>query len=149
MSEHPELSRAVRDLVLAVERYRARVGRRRGLSATAVTALTHLHMDGPQIPSALARRLEITTASATELLDKLEQGGWVRRHPHPDDRRKLLIELTEVGAEQIGDTFRAFADHVEPLGGDLSPGERAVVLSFVRAADRAFAAHPPDGEEAS
>ena len=36
----------------------------------------------------------VTTGSMTSLLDNLEKRGLVRRLPHPDDRRKLLIDIT-------------------------------------------------------
>src|ERR1700710_2017150 len=101
MIEYSELVRAVRALVLEVDRYRARAGRERGLNPSAVTTLAHLRLEGPQTPTELARRLDITTASATELLDRLERDGHVKRRPHPTDRRKLMVDLTEAGAGAI------------------------------------------------
>jgi DNA-binding MarR family transcriptional regulator len=134
MGEHLEFMRAVRGLVLAGDRFRARAGRRRGLSPTGITALASLHLDGAQSPSQLAALLEITTASATELLDKLAHLGLVTRRPHPRDRRKLLIELTDHGTEQITDILDAFAARLEPLADQLDPHERTAILDFVQAA---------------
>ena len=48
----------------------------------------------PLEPSVIAERLVVTTGSMTSLLDNLEKRGLVRRLPHPDDRRKLLIDIT-------------------------------------------------------
>ena len=48
----------------------------------------------PLEPSVIADRLLITTGSVTSLLDNLEKRGLVRRLPHPQDRRKLLIDIT-------------------------------------------------------
>ena len=45
-------------------------------------------------PSVVAERLLITTGSMTSLLDTLERRGLVVRKPHPDDRRKLLVDVT-------------------------------------------------------
>lgn len=143
MTEHSELTRAVRDLVLAGERYRTGAGRRRGLSPTAVTTLTHLDLDGAQTPTELARRVDISSASVTELLDKLQDSGYVCRRPHPRDRRKLLIELTDTGCEQIEEIFRTFAARVEPLTAGIPRGDLAAVLGFVRAARHVLV--PPDG----
>ena len=47
----------------------------------------------PLEPSIIAERLLITTGSVTSLLDNLEKRGLIRRLPHPDDRRKLLVEI--------------------------------------------------------
>jgi DNA-binding MarR family transcriptional regulator len=48
----------------------------------------------PLEPSVIAERVLITTGSMTSILDTLERRGLVRRMPHPDDRRKLLVGIT-------------------------------------------------------
>jgi DNA-binding MarR family transcriptional regulator len=45
-------------------------------------------------PGALASHLGISAASTTKLLDRLEKGGHVLRHPHPTDRRALTVTVT-------------------------------------------------------
>ncbi|WP_051166012.1 MarR family transcriptional regulator [Amycolatopsis orientalis] len=149
MAQHPEFTRAVRDLVLAGERFRARAGRRHGLSSTALTTLASLHLDGPQSPSELAARLEITTASTTELLDKLAGLGLIARQPHPRDRRMLRIELTDAGTESIAGILDAFAVRLEPLADRLEPPLRAAVLEFVQEARRSLLAPEPEENAAS
>jgi DNA-binding MarR family transcriptional regulator len=59
----------------------------------------------PLVPSEIADHLILTRASVTSLLDSLEGNGYVRRTPHPTDRRMLLIEITEQG-RQIANDFR-------------------------------------------
>src|SRR3972149_3396185 len=56
-------------------------------------------------PNEIAERLILSRASVTSLLDSLERRGYVRRRPHPTDRRMLLIELTDVG-RRIARQFR-------------------------------------------
>jgi DNA-binding MarR family transcriptional regulator len=48
----------------------------------------------PLEPSVIAERVLITTGSMTSLLDTLEKRGLIQRTPHPDDRRKLLVDIT-------------------------------------------------------
>ena len=48
----------------------------------------------PLEPSVIAERLLITTGTMTSVLDTLEKRGLIRRMPHPDDRRKLLVDIT-------------------------------------------------------
>ena len=48
----------------------------------------------PLEPSVIAERVLITSGSMTSILDTLERRGLVRRLPHPDDRRKLLVDIT-------------------------------------------------------
>src|SRR5262249_10896045 len=49
----------------------------------------------PLSPHVVAERLLITTGTMTSLLDTLERRGLVHRVPHPSDRRKLLIDITD------------------------------------------------------
>ena len=56
-------------------------------------------------PNLIADRLIISRASVTSLLDSLEKRGFVKRQPHPSDRRMLLIELTASG-RQVANQFR-------------------------------------------
>lgn len=53
--------------------------------------------DGISSPGALARRLLVTPAVVTGLLDRLERRGYVRREAEPGDRRRLRMVLTEAG----------------------------------------------------
>jgi DNA-binding MarR family transcriptional regulator len=59
----------------------------------------------PISPNHIADRLIISRASVTSLLDSLEKHGYVKRQPHPSDRRKLTIELT-ISGRQVADQFR-------------------------------------------
>jgi DNA-binding MarR family transcriptional regulator len=67
-------------------------------SQTVAQALAVLDGAGePLTPSQISERMLVSSATMTSLLDTLEQRGWVRRTPNPDDRRSLLIEITEAG----------------------------------------------------
>jgi DNA-binding MarR family transcriptional regulator len=48
----------------------------------------------PLEPSVIAERVLITTGSMTSLLDTLEKRGLIQRMAHPNDRRKLLVDIT-------------------------------------------------------
>lgn len=45
----------------------------------------------------LAERLKITKGAASQMVSRLEKKGIIRRSPHPDDSRAVLIRLTEKG----------------------------------------------------
>ena len=45
----------------------------------------------------MAERLMVHSTSITNTIDRLERDGFVRRMPHPTDRRLILAEITEEG----------------------------------------------------
>ena len=48
-------------------------------------------------PGELARKHELSSGAMTNRLDRLEEAGFVRRIPNPDDRRGVVVELTDEG----------------------------------------------------
>lgn len=77
-----------------------------GLSMAKHGALTELARAGePLTLSQLAARLSCVRSNMTQLVDRLEADGLVRRLDDPADRRSVKAELTEAGKErqQAGD----------------------------------------------
>ncbi len=83
---------------------------------------------GPLSPTEISQRMFVTTASTTSLLDTLERRGLLARLPDPDDRRKVLVTLTNAG-QQVVDEFlpRVIALQTAALSG-LSEAERKQLL---------------------
>ena len=48
-------------------------------------------------PGSLATELELSTGAMTSRIDRLEREGYVRRMPDPEDRRSIVVELTQEG----------------------------------------------------
>jgi DNA-binding MarR family transcriptional regulator len=85
----------------------------------------------PLTPSQVGDRVLIASATTTATLDLLEQRGWIRRVPNPDDRRSVLIEITPDGratADQLLPGIRAVERSVMSV---LSPDERAHLLELL------------------
>lgn len=67
--------------------------------------LETLYHLGPLCQGALSQKLLTSTGNMTMVLDNLERRGLVRRVRSADDRRMVLIELTNDGAELIAATL--------------------------------------------
>jgi DNA-binding MarR family transcriptional regulator len=55
----------------------------------------------------MGERLMIHPTSVTNIVDRLEQQGLVRRVDHPTDRRTTLCEITPAGRRVVTDATRA------------------------------------------
>lgn len=51
----------------------------------------------PLTPNEINAHLHLTSGSVTTLLDRLEERGLLARQPHPTDRRKVLVQITDDG----------------------------------------------------
>ncbi len=79
----------------------------------------------------MGQRLMIHPTSVTNIIDRLEQQGLVRRRPHPTDGRTTLAELTDDGrslARRATEAVNAVAFGL----GDLSPRDLAQLIRIVR-----------------
>ncbi|WP_308492388.1 MarR family winged helix-turn-helix transcriptional regulator [Microbacterium terrisoli] len=65
------------------------------LTETRVHALWVLQLAGPVTQQILAHELGTTARSVSALVQALETHGYILRTPHPDDRRAVLVTLTE------------------------------------------------------
>lgn len=73
--------------------------RRHGLTnLNKIDALLYL-AEGVVSMTALAKRLRISTAATTHLVDDLEKLGLIQRVRHPRDRRGLDLHITSRGQE--------------------------------------------------
>jgi DNA-binding MarR family transcriptional regulator len=88
-------------------------------------------------PNEIADRLIISRATVTGLLDSLERQDYVRRRPHPTDRRMILAEITEAG-RQAAVAFRPIVHQQEKEWlGVLDEAEKQQLLSALhRVQDR-------------
>ncbi|HUO48383.1 MAG TPA: MarR family transcriptional regulator [Acidimicrobiales bacterium] len=116
------------------------------LSATAKMALAVIEGAGePLEPSVIAERLLITSGSMTSMLDTLERRGLVRRMPHPDDRRKLLVEVTDEAAAILDALLPSLHQREKAvIGRALSPEEGRRLLELLAKVQEAAAASAGD-----
>ena len=82
-------------------------------------------------PSEISERTLVSSATMTNTLDALERLGWARRIPNPEDRRSVLVEITDEG-QTVADRFLPGIRVLEQsLLAELSSTERATLLRLL------------------
>ncbi|MEG0259123.1 MAG: MarR family transcriptional regulator [Lysinibacillus sp.] len=69
------------------------------VSGSQAAILRSLAVHGPQNASTLAESLRITPGAVTSLSDKLIASGYAHRNRDANDRRVVLLEITDQGRE--------------------------------------------------
>ena len=82
-------------------------------------------------PIDIARVLDISTASTTALIDRLERGGHARREAHPTDRRAGVVVPTTHSDEEVRSTLGAMHRRMLSLVDGFDDRERAIVTRFL------------------
>jgi DNA-binding MarR family transcriptional regulator len=90
----------------------AGIARRHGLSHAALNALAVIEGAGGPLPAGeVSARMHITTGTMTSVLDTLERNGYVERLADPNDRRRVLVDITPA-AQAVLDKMLPEVQHV-------------------------------------
>ena len=127
---------AIRAIEAAHERW--------GLQVGDFDVLATIRRSGPPFtmaPSQLTRWLMLSPSGITSRLDRLEKLGYVERKPSPDDRRSLLVVLTQAGKKVIDEAVTAHVANEAKLLASLSASDRKTLDQILRTLLRSF--EPP------
>ena len=106
------------------------------LSLVHLHVLTVLEADGPLAMSKLAEALDVSVASATGIVDRMEQRGLVERRREPDDRRVVLVHPTDKGNAVFRDMAKERRKHLAVLLDRMTDAELEGFLTGLRAMRR-------------
>jgi DNA-binding transcriptional ArsR family regulator len=104
-----------------------------GVNVTDLNCLNIVALTGPMTAGELARATGLTTASITGVLDRLEEGGFVRRDRDPKDRRRVIVNLKPgPGLREVGPTFGPLVKAWRAVAASYSDEELRLLLDFQR-----------------
>jgi DNA-binding MarR family transcriptional regulator len=102
-----------------------------GINATDLNCLNIVALTGSATAGELARATGLSTASITGVLDRLEEGGFVRRERDPHDRRRVIVNLSAgPGLREVGTTFAPVVKAWRAAAARYSDDELRVLLEF-------------------
>jgi len=106
-----------------------------GLGRGEVGLLALLRVSGPNSqlsPTRLSRALLLSSAGVTSRIDRLERRGLIVRLPDADDRRGVLVELTDKGRELVDAAIAANTTSESEVLSRLDADERATLEQLLR-----------------
>ena len=89
-------------------------------------------VSGTASPSHLAERLQLSSGAMTNRLDRLETQGLIERLPDPNDRRGVVVKLTDKGDEIFRSAIERQIEKEKDLFAPLSANERAKLSHLLR-----------------
>jgi MarR family 2-MHQ and catechol resistance regulon transcriptional repressor len=122
-------------LTRSVDALMARIAQRSTLKELTVSqfgvleALYHL---GPMCQNELGTKILKSSGNMTLVIDNLEKNGFVTRQRSPDDRRMVIVSLTEIGRQRIKEIL---PEHIAVITGEMStltPEEQKILGDLCR-----------------
>lgn len=107
--------------------------RKCGISLVHLQVLMTLGADGPLSMSRLAAALDVSEASATGIVGRMEQRGLVERRHATDDRRMVLVHPKPAGEQEVAAIDETRRRHLSLLLDELTADELTGFLAGLRA----------------
>jgi len=111
--------------------FERQVGQALEVNTTDLAAMEHLIQEGALTPGELSRRLDISTAATTLVVDRLVALGHAQRHPHASDRRKVVVVPAQESVTRAFQQLHPVIGGVAAVTQELSDDERRVVEAFL------------------
>jgi DNA-binding MarR family transcriptional regulator len=103
--------------------------RETGLSMSQLGAMAHLRCSGTVGVTELGDHLGVTSAAASQMLERLVQQELILRSEDPSDRRVKQIFLTDKGLQVLHESIRAHQGWLYELGEVLSASEKETTIA--------------------
>lgn len=128
----------IRKFITAAILFNAQAAEKLGLSPTDIQMVSMLQLYGPSTPSRLGAATGLSSGGITVALDRLEKAGYIRRQPHPSDRRSLVVTLVPSTLVKLKGLFEGVAAKTRRVLATLPQRDIEVVIRFFEAlgADR-------------
>jgi DNA-binding MarR family transcriptional regulator len=134
------LNLEVRKLIAGTILFNEKVAARVGLNSTDLQCLHLLQLQGAATPGELARWAGLTTGGATVVVDRLENAGYLRREPNPNDRRSTIIRPVAAKLKKLEANYQAQGDALQRVIAAFPDPHLRLILNFLKEVNAAGAA---------
>lgn len=101
-SPHEEsVLRSIRRITRAIDLYSRKLAASCDLTGPQLACLRELARQGETATTLLAEKVSLSPATVTGILDRLEQASLVERQRSADDKRRVLVALTQAGRDAL------------------------------------------------
>lgn len=92
---------SLRKITRAIDLYSHRLSRQYKLTGPQIGCLRYLAKSGTSTPGKTAKSMHLSQATITGILDRLEARNLIERTRSKEDRRRVLVALTERGLKIV------------------------------------------------
>lgn len=125
-----KLMRSERNLSRVSLMFRSVIADEFGMNATDAECLDYLIDMGPATAGKLAEVTGLTQGAITNVIDRLENGGFVTRQSDPNDRRKVIVVPLQEKIDAIAEVYRPTVMRIFDLYSRYSDDELRFLLRF-------------------
>ena len=128
LSTYVKLMRSVESITARIHKHLASAG----LTLSQFAVLEALYHLGPLYQREIGQKLLRSSGNITMVIDNLEKQGYVRRERKKEDRRFMMVRLTDEGSELISNVFPPHAAVIAREMGVLSTREQETLAQLCK-----------------
>ena len=102
MKDYEELFIALRRITRAIDLHSKKLQRETGLTTSQLLVLEAVVKLDTSTPSNIAKEVQLSQATVTNLVDRMERNKLVLRQKSIADKRVVEVQLTEKGRDMVG-----------------------------------------------
>lgn len=129
MDLYEEVLVSLRRIIRATDLHSRQLNKVVGLTAPQLLILQLLRQGEELTTGQVAKRVSLSQATVTTIVDRLEKRGFVRRERGETDKRKVYLYLTEQGDSILVDAPKPLQEDFIRQFQDLHDWEQSMILS--------------------
>jgi len=144
MEPEQEVLVALRRIIRAVDLQSKKLMQTSGLTGPQLTLLDVLGRDGAMTVGELARAVSLSQGTITSIVDRLERRGYLLRRRSDNDKRKVLVSLSERGQAALQQAPTLLQESFVNDYRALQTWEQHLILSSLQRVAQMMQAHQID-----
>lgn len=132
MQKDDELLISIRQVIRAIDLHSKRIAKETGLTTPQLLVLKSIHNHAGSMVKDIANEINLSSATVTTILDRLEARGLILRVRSTTDKRKVEINLSEEGRVAIVGAPKPLQAHFIDRFEKLAPWEQSQMVATMQ-----------------
>jgi len=132
LEKHEEVLLSIRQIIRAIDLYSKKLNKEVGLTGPQLILMRSIEELGEMTIRALSNHTNMSQATATTILDRLERNGYVQRIRSLEDKRKVHPHLTAAGKALLEKAPQPLQESFIAQFRQLKEWEQSLLLSSVQ-----------------
>jgi DNA-binding MarR family transcriptional regulator len=132
MKTYDQVLVSLRQIIRAIDLHSKHLERESGLTGPQLLVMQLIGSSGEITAGVIARKVSLSQATVTSIIDRLERKGLLRRERSTDDKRKVMVSLTEQGGKALEKAPTLMQESFINAFNRLEDGEQALILSSLQ-----------------
>ena len=129
MEKYDELLISLRKVIRAIDLYSKKLSKEAGLTSPQLLILRAIENEDGVLAKKVADEVNLSTATVTSILDRLESRQLISRERSTVDRRKVLLHLTEQGKVAVKQSPKPLQEHFIKRFEKLDEWEQSMMIA--------------------